>query len=286
MPAQTFSRRTFLKVIVHSTVGTAVIGTSGLTYVKEIEPDWIDIVPVNLVLPRLPRKFHGYRIVQISDIHADDWMTGERVAEIVAQVNQQEPDLVAITGDIIDYPPEYVADDMIAALSDLAPRDVTVAVLGNHDHWQGAEGVRQIVHASGIIELNNTVHTLQRSGEMLHIAGVDDVWEEQDRLDLVLEQLPAAGGAILLAHEPDFADESAATGRFDLQLSGHSHGGQVVVPFMGPPVLPYLGEKYPLGLYQVGSMLQYTNRGIGTVRPRVRFNCRPEITVITLSSAN
>jgi len=109
---------------------------------------------------------------------------------------------------------------------------------------------------------------------MLHVAGVDDVWERQDRLDLVLKATPEAGAAILLAHEPDFADVSAATRRFDLQISGHSHGGQVIIPLRGPPLLPRYAKKYPMGLCQVGSMMQYTNRGVGMVPPRVRFNCR------------
>ncbi len=105
------------------------------------------------------------------------------------------------------------------------------------------------------------------------------------RLDKVLEALPEEGAAILLAHEPDFADESAATGRFDLQLSGHSHGGQVAIPFLGPLRLPLMGRKYPLGLYKVGRMTLYTNRGIGTVGLPVRFFARPEITVLTLTSS-
>jgi predicted MPP superfamily phosphohydrolase len=98
----------------------------------------------------------------------------------------------------------------------------------------------------------------------------------------LLAGLPEHGAAILLVHEPDFADHSAASGRFDLQLSGHSHGGQVIIPFIGPPIVPYLAQKYPLGLYQVQNMLLYVNRGLGMARLKVRFNCRPEITVITL----
>ena len=81
---------------------------------------------------------------------------------------------------------------------------------------------------------------------------------------------------------PDYADISANAGRFDLQLSGHSHGGQVNLPFLGPPVLPLYGRKYPKGLYQVRNMFQYTNRGVGVIPPSVRFNCRPEITALTL----
>ena len=101
----------------------------------------------------------------------------------------------------------------------------------------------------------------------------------------MLARLPRTGAALLLAHEPDFADITPPPGRFDLQLSGHSHGGQVVIPFLGPPTLPEIGEKYPSGRYQVGGMIQYTNRGVGMVRPHVRLNCRPEITLLTLHAA-
>ena len=161
----------------------------------------------------------------------------------------------------------------------------TLAVLGNHDYWTNANAVRSALKACKVIELSNDVYSLSNGSDQLHIAGVDDIWEGQDRLDIVLDKLPQTGAAILLAHEPDYADVSAKTGRFDLQLSGHSHGGQVVLPFIGTPVLPYLGRKYPSGLYRVGMMWQYTNRGVGMARLKVRFNCRPEITVFTLESA-
>jgi len=159
-------------------------------------------------------------------------------------------------------------------------------VLGNHDHWSGADAIRGLLRQAGVHELRNTALTLRRGAAQLHIAGVDSYWERQDRLEAVLATLPADGAAVLLAHEPDYADISAASGRFDLQLSGHTHGGQVVIPFLGPPVLPHLGKKYPAGRYQVGSMIQYTNRGLGVIPPRLRFNCRPEITVITLAAAS
>jgi predicted MPP superfamily phosphohydrolase len=114
---------------------------------------------------------------------------------------------------------------------------------------------------------------------------VDDVWEGSPRLGLVAPQLPEGDAAILLAHEPDFADSSAGTGKFDLQLSGHTHGGQVVLPFFGPPVLPHLGSKYPSGLYRIGDMYQYTNRGVGMAKLPIRINCPPEITIFQLKSA-
>jgi len=141
-----------------------------------------------------------------------------------------------------------------------------------------------MLHQSGIKALNNSVYSLKRGNDFLHIAGVDDVAVGFDRMDVVESRLPEKGCAISLVHEPDYADISAKTGRFDLQLSGHSHGGQVVFPVIGPPILPRLARKYPTGLYKVKDMYQYTNRGLGMTPPYVRFNCRPEITVFTLES--
>ena len=191
-------------------------------------------------------------------------------------------DLIVITGDFVTDLFHRTPTDLTTNLSKLKAKDGVFAVMGNHDYWSNIKTIRQILASSGIIELKNKVHTLQRGPASLHIAGVDDYWENRARLHDVLAQLSPDGAAILLAHEPDFAVISAESGRFDLQLSGHTHGGQVVLPGIGPLVLPMYGRKYPLGLYQVGEMLLYTNRGLGTARPQIRFNCRPEIAMLTL----
>jgi predicted MPP superfamily phosphohydrolase len=260
----------------------AVLAGGGWEYASAVEPSWLDIQPVTLTLPRLQRAFDGYRVVQFSDIHMSEWMTRARLAEVVRAVNAQGADLIVMTGDFVSNLSDEIAQDLIDVLGTLQAPDGAVAVLGNHDHWNDAGVIHQVIKESGMVDLTNTVHTLDRGGVPLHLAGVDDIWERHNRLDDVLAQLPKDGAAVLLAHEPDFADTSAATGRFDLQLSGHSHGGQVIMPLVGPIHLPYLGQKYPLGHYQVGTMIQYTNRGVGMIQPRVRFNCRPEITVFTL----
>jgi predicted MPP superfamily phosphohydrolase len=244
---------------------------------------------LTLKLPRLAAAFNGLRILQISDIHYGGWMNRKRMQHVIRVALDERPNLVVITGDFLighrwDESLQTGLAELVEELSSLTEAHPTLAVLGNHDYWTNASAVREALAACGILELNNAVYSLSNAGDLLHIAGVDDVWEGHHRLDLVLEKLPQAGAAILLAHEPDFADHSAETGRFDLQLSGHSHGGQVVLPFIGPPVLPYLGRKYPSGLYRVGEMWQYTNRGVGMARLEVRFNCRPEITVFTLES--
>jgi uncharacterized protein len=261
------------------TIGFLVVGLA-VGYVKLIEPNWLDVTQVPVVIPNLPPAFAGYRIVQITDVHADQWMTTDRLSRIVDLINRQKPDLVALTGDYITKYPEKYAGNLMA-LQALKPKDQVVAVLGNHDAWSNPQLISQVLRGANVNVLANQVYTVQRGQATLAIGGVGDVWAKQDDLAQVIAQLPTSGSAVLLVHEPDFADTSAATGRFSLQLSGHSHGGQVVVPLM-KPVLPPLGQKYPTGQYQVEAMTQYTSRGVGMASPRVRFNCRPEVTVLTL----
>ena len=256
--------------------------SSLILYSVVIESQWIEINYLQLTLPHLAAEFDEYRIVQISDIHTDKWMNKERISRIFRLVNEQKPDLIAITGDFATRNQQQFIPNLKDTISQLSPKEETVAVLGNHDHWADPKAVKQVLEETGIVNLDNSVYTSRRGTARLYIAGVDDILVGFDRLDLVLKQLPSNDAAILLAHEPDFADTSAATKRFDLQLSGHSHAGQIRIPFLKPFFLPPLGEKYYAGLYQIGDMILYTNRGIGVSILPFRFNARPEITVFTL----
>jgi predicted MPP superfamily phosphohydrolase len=263
----------------------ALLCAGGLIYAREVETRRVEVKSVTLTLPRLAPEFDGYRLVQIGDLHLDDWTRPERLRGITQKVNEQRPDLVAITGDFASYSAEQLdAQRLTDALRALRARDGCVAILGNHDYLTDVKLVRRCIREGGVTELINGVHTLKRDNAALHVAGIDDVMEGRSRLDLVLEKLPEEGAAILLAHEPDFADVSAATGRFDLQLSGHSHGGQIGVPLLRRLVLPPFSQRYIRGLHEVGGMILYTNRGLGFVHLRLRFLCRPEITVFTLRS--
>jgi hypothetical protein len=278
-------RGIYRRVLLGAALGALLLGS--LVYVRKVEPEDVEVVPVSLVLPRLDARFDGYRIAQISDIHADGWMTPGRVLGLVNLVNAEAPDLVTITGDFATYSRFRSlirhSSRLVAPLRRLRPPDGVVAVFGNHDHKANPQVVRGVLAASGVTELRNTIWTLRRGEAALHLCGLDDVREGTPDLHRALRDLPEEGAAILLIHEPDFADKSAATGRFDLQLSGHSHGGQVGLPLLRYPFLPKLSRKYPVGLYRVGDMFLYTNRGLGA-HPRFRFNCRPEITVFTLRS--
>lgn len=269
-----------------STLGTLGLGLPPTIYTTRIEPTQVEVKPVTLALPRLAPAFESFKLVQISDIHFDNtFMTNARLHAWLTKVIEQQPDMVAITGDFVTEAVAPYAKDLQANLSRLAAAVPTVAILGNHDHWTDPDAVRDILEASGVQNICNTHITLERDSALLHLCGLDDIWEQQHRMDWVLRGLPDEGAAILLAHEPDYADESAVVGRFDVQLSGHSHGGQVILPWGHIPIKPRLAFRYPIGQYQVGSMIQYTNRGLGMVPPRVRFNCRPEITVFTLKAS-
>jgi uncharacterized protein len=159
-----------------------------------------------------------------------------------------------------------------------------VAILGNHDHWNDGKIVEGALHDRGIQVLRNRSLPLERGRSRIWIAGVDDALVQAADLTKTLHHVPASEAVVLLAHEPDFADYAA---RFpvDLQLSGHTHGGQVRLPGIGALILPRLAEKYPEGLNQVGALQVYTNRGLGVINPPVRFNCPPEVTFVTLLPA-
>ncbi len=284
-PVRALTRRGFLKFIKIASLSTVFLAAG--TYITQIESNYLDVTQIELTLPHLPAAFSGFRFVQISDIHMGGWMNKQRLTHIFDLIKEQNPDLVVLSGDYVQgrsvaFTSQQELDELEAALKELAIRFQTLAVLGNHEYWFNAPTIMALLQRSGVRVLINSVETISIGQESLYFAGVGDVFERQDRIQDILPELPANACAIMVAHEPDFADQSAATGRFDLQISGHSHGGQVVFPALGALVLPYLARKYPSGLYQVGNMFQYTNRGVGMTPPFIRYNCRPEITVYTL----
>ncbi|MDO9044381.1 MAG: metallophosphoesterase [Methanobacteriaceae archaeon] len=255
---------------------------------SEFKASDFELIPVEVIIPDLDPLFHDYRIVNLSDIHLGQWITPHHLEGIVELVNNQNPDMITITGDFVSYILNEVEKPLERLLKLLNPKDISMAVLGNHDHWLGADRIRNILQNCDITDVSNDVFTLKRASAdnnaVLHLAGVDSVMLGKHRLDLVMEKIPSEGPAILLAHEPDFADVSSITGRFDLQISGHSHGGQFVIPGLGTMIRGPHFIKYPLGKYQVGDMIQYTSRGLGTNVFWFRINCPPEITIFHLKS--
>lgn len=284
MSSVELSRRRFLKMLAGGIAGLGVTGIGTSAYITRIEPYWLSHSAVTIPLRHLPPAFEGFTIAHISDLHIGEWITAAQLEEVVAQVNALAPDLVAVTGDIASTAYRGLQADITRFLRSLNAREGVAATLGNHDHWMDARIVRRAILDADAWLLWNTHAEVRRGGETLYIVGIDDVWEQQDDLDEALAEVPPeAVATVLLAHEPDFADEAAATGRIGLQLSGHSHGGQVRLPGIGAPALPWLGRRYDMGLYTLAGMHLYVNRGIGMSGFYLRFNCPPEITLITLT---
>ena len=282
------TRRTFLK-------SGAVLFAAGLAGdAAAWEPDYPGVTRLDVILRRLSPAWNGLRIVQLSDFHYDPYFSVTPIRHAVEIVGNLQPDLIVLTGDFITetqdsrwvfshtQKTEYVRL-CAALLGRMRSRLGSFAIMGNHDVKFGADAVIEALQANDIHVLRNSSIPLEQNGSRLWLAGVDDVLEGKPELDVSLQQIPEGEPVILLAHEPDYVLESARSG-VDLQLSGHSHGGQIRIPFLGAPYLPELGRKYPMGSYQINDTQLYTNVGLGTITIPFRFDCRAEISVFTLRS--
>jgi uncharacterized protein len=280
-----FTRRTFI-------LGAGTTAAGLALYSGEVARHEIDIVHRPIAIANLPAPLSGYRIVQLSDIHLDEYTEPFFLERIVRQINALAPDLVLLTGDFITHGSLTFATGRHAihrcaeVLTGLTS-PLRYACLGNHDVAYDGPAVIAALNAQGTPVLVNEFIPIERNGAHFWLCGLDDPATSHPDLDLAIPAKPDAP-VILMAHEPDYADAVIAHPRgplVDLMLSGHSHGGQIRLPFVGPLVLPPWGEKYPEGYYRFDRMQLYVNRGIGTVGLPFRLNCPPEITVITLSAA-
>jgi hypothetical protein len=252
---------------------------------KEFSPDGIDLVEIDLGLENLGWNFNNFRILNLTDIHLGQWINPQYLSDLVDYVNTLNIDLITLTGDYFSYVVDGYEKSLEDSFKKLNAEYGKFGVLGNHDHWMDASKIRQIFKDSEIVDLSNDVYTIEKGEDRLNMCGVDSCTVCADNMDKVIAKMPKDVPSILLAHEPDFAKQSSQTDLFDLQISGHSHGGQFIIPkfettpFRGPD-----SRKYPVGLYRIGNMVQYTSKGLGTNSFRIRINCKPEITIITLKT--
>lgn len=274
------SRRKFLKNAARLTLSA---GFAGLGY-SLLEAKWVRIARVHLPIKNLPRSFQGTTISLITDVHHGPFVPLSYVRDIVAMSNALKPDIVALSGDYVSNHPMYI-EPSLDALGDLKASFGRFAVLGNHDHWESAIMTRAGLAEAKISLVENTGLWLTRGKDRLRIGGVGDYWEGTQDLDSALGDCDESGASLILSHNPDFVEEIFDQ-RVGLVLSGHTHGGQVVVPGYGAPLVPSShGQKYLHGLVQGPKVPVFVSRGVGTVTPPVRFRCRPEIVHITLSRA-
>jgi uncharacterized protein len=286
------TRRKFLQAgTAATTMGALAVFGDGTIF----EANRPQLVSIEVPLPRLSPSWDGFRIAQLSDIHYDDYFSVVPLRKSIEIVNQQQPDLVVLTGDFVSSPMRKprrsvavlaakAIEPCALLLTQLRAPAGVFAALGNHDVGTDAAHIVDVLQASGIPVLRNRSVPLERDGKRLWFSGVDDILDGRPNLGVALKNIPAEEPVVLLAHEPDWADYVAHF-PVDLQLSGHSHGGQVRLPIVGPPFLPLLARKYPWGLRWIGPLALYTNCGIGTIRVPIRLNCPPEVTMITLRAA-
>lgn len=273
-------RRKFLKLM---TAGLLAAG-GGAAYSTLVAPFRYEIVEQRIALPRLGPGLAGLRAAQISDLHIGDWFTRGHLEQLVSLVIAQKTDLVFITGDFLTRggDTERALVDLFDPLRALAAALPVYCILGNHDFYRNADGkLRKMLKEAGAFDVTNGMEVVTRGGDALHVAGAGSTLTGDAYLRRVSSYVPADSAAVLLAHEPDVAPYTAELGKFGLQISGHTHGGQVVLPWVGPIALPRLGQRFPAGLYRLENFQVYTNRGIGMTSLPVRVNCPPEITVFT-----
>lgn len=244
-----------------------------------LEPNRPGVVRKEIALRRWPARLDGFTIALLSDFHYDPYFSAHPIKTAVGMVNDLRPDLVALTGDFVTVPwfgdatsEVHNAEPCAQVLKKLLAPHGVWAVMGNHDAFSDPDRVTSALEAEKIPVLSNQSVAIEKDGARFWFSGVDDVLNGSADLDATLHKVPADEAVVLMAHEPDYADR-VAKHPVDLQLSGHSHGGQVKVPFIRPLYLPELAEKYVWGLYKIGGLTLYTNPGIGTVGIPVRFNC-------------
>lgn len=243
----------------------------------------VNEIPVRI--PGLSPNLVGYRIAQLSDIHFGVYVGEPELNSAVALVRSARPDLIVLTGDLVDHDPDYAPQlgRLIRRLEQLRPRDGVVVIPGNHDYYAGVDAVLGISRRAGARVLRNQGRTIGDRGGAFALLGVDDVWSVRNGygtgpdLDRALRMVSPDLPRVLLCHNPEYFPE--AQGKVALQLSGHTHGGQVNVGVTPAHlVLPYVH-----GLYDEGGSQLYVNRGFGTAGPPARVGAPPEVTVVILT---
>jgi predicted MPP superfamily phosphohydrolase len=240
------------------------------------------LVRHDIRLPGLPVAFDGYRILQLSDLHID--MLPQLVERTQKLVEDLEIDLAVLTG---DYYARYGQDDAALAspyeaiFSAIRSKDGIVGILGNHD----SAGVADIFASLGVTMLVNEAITISRGGDQICMTGVDDVHHYWSPAALqALQGAPRDCLRIALVHTSELATEASALG-YALYLNGHTHGGQVCLPGGVPVITMGMRRAYSAGLWRIGAMIGHTSRGAGVSSIPLRFNCPPEIALITLKRA-
>jgi uncharacterized protein len=291
------TRRKFFKRLFWS---STLVLTGGAFYSSSVEPRCVQIRRLRLPIPRLPGALNGLTVAHLTDLHRSRVVSAEFLAKCIDMANALLPDIIVFTGDYLTHddhsgflgkflfgerlPPTELTRQCAACMSRARARHGVFASLGNHDNWFDANVVTKIVESVGIPVLRNASQTVRINGEPLAIVGLGDLWTEGVDMTRAFRNVDSPVPVVLM-HNPDSFEHWSREGSH-LILAGHTHGGQVNIPFIGPPIVPSrYGQKYAHGLFERGHAHMYVNSGLGMIPPPVRFNCPPEIALFHLQKA-
>ncbi len=287
------SRRRFLKNGVR--FGVLALGTKGFYNTTSYN---VKKEKVQITIEGLPKGFKGLKIAFLSDFHSSPIVSEKLLSEAARLASTEKPDMVLLGGDYISGETKFLSGSiggfkekylkrLIHSLSILKAPMGIYAVMGNHDHWSGKKAMKIMTEAMekelGVSFLRNKHVTLKKGSDELELIGIDDYWSGGSVAPLI-KKLKKDNPRILLSHNPDVNEEvEVLKERVELIISGHTHGGQVRVPFLGAPYLPSkFGSKYSMGLVRDGKRQTYVSRGIGNLLIPVRLGSPPEVSIITL----
>ncbi len=270
-----------LKMLLYVIVALIIVSLLLAGYAAWIEPYWLEVVRIPVQSAALPDEFAGITIAQISDFHLGNSNNQAKLHAAVDQVLALRPDLILLTGDFVSTVRFSAAQALETELSRLSAPLGVYAILGTHDWWSDPAVVAGALRRAGVTLLDNSNVRLDHKGASLYLGGLEDIYFHPN-LAKTLAGIPADAPVLLMAHEPDQVEMAKADQRIFLQVSGHTHGGQIRLLGMHPVALPRYGRKYDVGMFQVGTLQLYVNRGVGVTLPPLRLFCRPEITLFTL----
>jgi len=276
------SRREFL-------FSLAGLGFGGMGYVRFIEPRWLELTRTTVRLPA-PHLDEPVRLLHFSDFHLSDVVPLDFIRRAIDIGLRTRPDLICITGDFITGRLED-AGGYRAALRRLAEFAPTFASLGNHDGgawarfrdgYADCDVVKRLLEESGVVCLRNQAETLSIGKQPIHLVGMGDLWASDFRPAPAFARLPEerTGPTIVLSHNPD-TKSALQRYRWEMMLSGHTHGGQLYLPLIGAPFAPVEDRRFVEGLHSWEGRQLYITRGVGNVLG-LRFNCRPEVSLLEL----